>query len=141
MCRFCEEYLKLLNYNKKKYKDKVLCLVGDTNSGKTSLFFPILSIVHHRSVATVTKQRAFNKSMITLFTEVIFLDEATKSTPDIDDWKTLTQGGYSAHDVKYQRAKSFINQCSMLITSQRRLNFGLSNQPAIDRRLTQHIPD
>ena len=73
--------------------------------------------------------------MITPFTEVIFLDEATESTLDIDDWKTLTQGGYSAHDVKYQRAKSFINRCPMLITSQRRLNFGPSDQPAMDRRL------
>ena len=138
VCRFCEEYLKLLNYNKKKHKDKVLCLVGDANSGKTSLFFPILSIVHHGNVATVTKQRAFNKSMITPFTEVIFLDEATESTLDIDDWKTLTQGGYSAHDVKYQRAKSFINRCPMLITSQRRLNFGPADQPAMDRRLSTY---
>ena len=133
--RFCEDFVKLLNYNKKKHKDKVPCLVGDANSGKTSLFFPILSLVHHGNVATVTKQRAFNKSMITPFTEVIFLDEATESTLDIDDWKTLTQGGYSVHDVKYQRAKSFINRCPMLITSQRRLNFGPSDQPAMDRRL------
>ena len=133
--RFCEDFVKLLNYNRKKHKDKVPCLVGDTNSGKTSLFFPILSLVHHRNVATVTKQCAFNKAIIMLFTEVIFLDEATESTLDIDDWKTLTQGGYSAHDVKYQRAKSFINRCPMLITSQRRLNFGPSDQPAMDRRL------
>ena len=88
VCGFCEEFVKLLNYNKKKHKDKVLCLVGDANSGKTSLFFPILSLVHHGNVATVTKQRAFNKSMITPFTEVIFLDEATESTLDIDDWNT-----------------------------------------------------
>ena len=133
--RFCEDFVKLLNYNRKKHKDKVPCLVGDASSGKTSLFFPILSLVHHGNVATVTKQRAFNKSMITPFTEVIFLDEATESTLDIDDWKTLTQGGYSAHDFKYQRAKSFINRCPMFITSQRRLNFGPSDQPAMDRRL------
>ena len=93
--RFCEDFVKLLNYNRKKHKDKVPCLVGDANSGKTSLFFPILSLVHHGNVATVTKQRVFNKCMITPFTEVIFLDEATESTLDIDDWKTLTQGGYS----------------------------------------------
>ena len=60
--RFCEDFVKLLNYNRKKHKDKVPCLVGDANSGKTSLFFPILSLVHHGNVATVTKQRAFNKS-------------------------------------------------------------------------------
>ncbi|KAJ7363623.1 hypothetical protein OS493_009785 [Desmophyllum pertusum] len=135
---FCEDFLKLLNYNKKKHKDKVPCLVGDANSGKTSLFFPILGLIHHGNVATVTKQRAFNKSMITPFTEVIFIDEATEATLDIDDWKTLTQGGYSAHDVKYQSAKSFINRCPMVITSQQKLNFGPSDQPAMDRRLTTY---
>jgi len=130
---FCEDLLKLLRYNKKKHKDKVSCLVRDANSGKTSLLFPILSLVHHRSVATVTKQRAFNKFMISKFTEVIFIDEATESTLDVDDWKTLTQGGYSAHDVKYQAAESFINRCPMIITSQRKLDFGPSDQPAMDR--------
>ena len=135
---FCEDFLKLLSYNKKKHKDKVPCLVGDANSGKTSLFFPILGLVHHGNVATVTKQRAFNKSMICKFTEVIFIDEATESTLEIDDWKTLTQGGYSAHDVKYQAAKSFINRCPMLITSQRKLDFGPSDQPAMDRRLSTY---
>ena len=132
---FCEDFVRLLYYNKKRHKDKVPCLVGDANSGKTSLFFPILGLVHH---GNVTKQRAFNKSMISPFTEVIFIDEATESTLDIDDWKTLTQGGYSAHDVKYQTAKPFINRCPMVITSQRRLNFGPADQPAMDRRLTTY---
>ena len=93
MAKFCDDFLKLLSYNKKRHKDKVPCLVRDANSGKTSLFFPILGLIHHGNVATVTKQRAFNKSMITPFTEVILIDEATETTLDIDDWKILTQGG------------------------------------------------
>ena len=94
--------------------------------------------MHHGNVATVTKQRAFNKSMISEFTEVIFIDEATESILDIDDWKTLTQGGYSAHDVKYQATKSFINRCAMIIISQQKLDFGPSDQPAMDRRLSKY---
>ena len=101
LAKFCNDFLKLLSYNQKQHKDKVPCLIGDANSGKTSLFFPILGLVHHGNVATVIKQRASNKSMITPFTEVIFIDEATESTLDMDDWKILTQGGYAAHDVKY----------------------------------------
>ena len=121
---FCEDFLKLFSCNKKKHKDKVPRLVEDANSGKTSLFFPI---------------SAFNKSMISMFTEVIFIDEATESTLDIDDWKTLRQGGYySAHDVKYQVAKSFINRCAMIINSQQKLDFGPSDQPAMDRRLSTY---
>lgn len=132
---FCHDFLKLLSYNQKRHKDKVPCLVGDANSGKTSLFFPILGLIHHGNVATVTKQRAFNKSMITPYTEVIFIDEATEKTLDMDDWKILTQGGYAAHDVKYRNARAFINRCPMLITSQRKLDFGPADQPAMERRL------
>ena len=121
---FCGDFLKLLNYNQKKHKDKVPCLVGDANSGKTRLFFPIQGLVHHGNIATVTKQRAFNKAMINSSTEVIFIDEATEKTLDIDDWKVLTQGGYTAHDVKYQTARAFINKCPMLITAQHKLDFG-----------------
>ena len=112
---FCHDFLK----------EKVHCLVGDANSGKTSLFFPILGLAHHRNVATVTKQRAFNKSMISPFTEVIFIDKATKSTMEISDWKILAQGGYTAHDVKYQNAQACINKCPMLITCQKKLGYGL----------------
>ena len=135
---FCEDFLRLLNYNQKRHKDRVPCLIGDANSGKTSLFLPILALVHHSKIATVTKQRAFNKSMITKSTEVIFIDEASTSTMDIDDWKILTQGGYTACDVKYQTARSFINRCPMLITAQQKLEFKAEDQPAMDRRLKNY---
>ena len=135
---FCEDFLRLLNFNQKRHKDRVPCLVGDANSGKTSLFLPILALVHHSKIATVTKQRAFNKAMITKATEVIFIDEASTSTMDIDDWKILTQGGYTACDVKYQTARSFINRCPMLITAQQRLQFKEEDQPAMDRRLRNY---
>ncbi|KAL9960427.1 hypothetical protein ACROYT_G033882 [Oculina patagonica] len=129
---FCEDFLRLLNVNKKCHKDKVPCLIGDANSGKTSLFQPTLGLVHHSNIATVTKQRVFNKAMISKSTEIIFIDEASTSTMDIDDWKILTQGGYTACDVKYQTAKSFINRCPMLITAQRKLLFSDEDQPAMD---------
>ena len=97
-------------------------MVGDANNGKTTLFMPILGLIHHGNVANVA-------------TEGIFIDEATERTLDFDDWKILTQGGYAAHDVKYQSARAFINRCPMLITSQRKLAFGPADQPAMERRL------
>ncbi|KAL9978136.1 hypothetical protein ACROYT_G015623 [Oculina patagonica] len=51
------------------------------------------------------------------------------------DKKVLTQGGYAAYDVKYQTAKSFINRCPMIITTQRKLRFKPEDQPAMERRL------
>ena len=89
-------------------------------------------------MATITKQRVFNKAMINCFTEVILIDETCPSTLDIDDWKILTQGGYTACDVKYKTAKSFINRCLMLLTTQKKLEFQPEDQPAMDRRLRSY---
>ena len=136
---FCDAFLRLLGHHRKQHKDKVPCLVGASDSGKTSLFMPLLGIIHHSNVATITKQRVFNKAMIKEETEIIFIDEATPTTMDIDDWKTLTQGGYAAYDVKYQTAKSFINKCPMLITAQKPLKFNAHDQPAMDRRLETYV--
>ena len=119
---FCEDFLRQLNHNKKRHKDKVPSLVGAANSGKMSLFQPILGLIHHSNVATIMKQRVFNKVMINRFTEVIFIDEDCPSTLDMDDWKILTQGGYTVCDVKYNTAKSFLNRCPMLLTAQRSSN-------------------
>ena len=131
---FCEDFLRLLNFNQKKHKERVPCLVGEPDSGKTSLFYPILG-----NVATVTKQKVFNKVMIGKNTEVIFIDEATPSTLDVDDWKILTQGGYTACDVKYKTAISFFNRCPMFMTAQQNLQFKEEDQQAMDRRLRYYF--
>ena len=135
---FCEDFLKLLNHKQKRHKDRVPCLIGAANSGKTSLFQPLLGLIHHSHIATISKQRVFNKAMINRFTELIFIDEASPSTLAIDDWKILTQGGYTACDVKCKTAKSFINRCPMLLTAQQQLEFGPEDQPAMDRRLRNY---
>ena len=135
---FCVDFLKLLNHNQKRHKDRVPCLIGAANSGKTSLFQPLLGLIHHSHIATISKQRVFNKAMINRFTELIFIDEASPSTLAIDDWKILTQGGYKACDVKYKTAKSFINRCPMLLTAQKQIEFGPDDQPAMDRRLRNY---
>ena len=85
VCRFCEEYVNFSITTRKSIRTRCCVWSEMPTAVRRVCFFPILSIVHHRNVATVTKQRAFNKSMITPFTEVIFLDEATESTLDIDD--------------------------------------------------------
>ena len=132
---FCHYFLKLLEHHGKKHKDRVPCLVGDSNSGKTSLFLPILGVIHYSRMATITKQGAFNKAMITPETQVIFLDEATTSLLKIDDWKTITQGGFAAYDVKYKTAQPFINKCPMIITAQEELDFSEKDKRAMEKRL------
>lgn len=94
------------------------------------MFQPILGLVHHNNIVTVTKQRVSKKATISKFTDLIFMYEASTSTMDIDDWKILTQGGgYTSCDVKYQTARSFINRCPILITAQESLQFKPEDQP------------
>ena len=76
--------------------------------------------------------------MITKSTEVIFIDEASTSTMDIDDWKILTQGGFTACDIKYQTARSFINHCPMFLMAQQKLQFKPEDQPALEGRLCNY---
>ena len=111
--------------------------MGAADSGKTSLFAPIFGVVPPIRVAKVTKQRAFNKAMINEDTEVIFIDEASTGTMDVDDWKTLTQGGWNVHTAKYSKARPFVNRCPMLIACQKKLKFSdAEDQKAMDARLT-----
>ena len=132
---FCEYYLRLLNVGIKPHKEKVMCLIGEPNSGKTSLFTPITRIIPTRYIAMITKQRAFNKSLIDQNTQVIFLDEAYSKLLDPDDWKTLTQGGLTAHDRKYKSSAPTVIRCPMFITCQEQMNFGDEHNTAMDVRL------
>ncbi|KAK3734488.1 hypothetical protein QZH41_008196, partial [Actinostola sp. cb2023] len=132
---FCNDFLNLLKFQGKQHKEKVPCLVGDANSGKTSLFAPILGVIPPSKIARVTKQKSFNKAMIDEQTEVIFVDEASVDIMDIDDWKILTQGGWTAHDRKFSTARGFVNRCPMLLTCQKELKFPKEDQPAMDARL------
>lgn len=110
-------------------------MVGEANSGKTSLFAPVLGVIPASRVARVTKQKSFNKAMIDENTQVIFIDEATVDLMDIDDWKILCQGGWTAHDRKFSTARGFVNKCPMLITCQKQLEFPKDDQAAMQARL------
>lgn len=76
--------------------------------------------------------------MIDEETEVIFIDEATVNLMDIDDWKLLTQGGWTAHDRKFSTAKGFVNRCPMLMTCQKEMKFPPEDQGAMDARLNTY---
>ncbi|XP_078364026.1 uncharacterized protein LOC144648288 [Oculina patagonica] len=110
----------------KQHKDgeKVLCLIREPNSGKTSLFTPISHVIPQRYSAMVTKQKKFNKSMIDKATQVIFLDEAYAKLLDPDDWKVLTQGGLTAHDRKFSLSTPLNIKCLIFISCQRVMDFG-----------------
>ena len=135
MAHFCEYYIRLLNCRIKQHKEKVMCLIGEPNSGKTSLFTPITSLIPARYIAMITKQKAFNKSLVDEHTQIIFLDEAHAKLMDPDDWKILTQGGLTAHDRKYKTSSLAVIRCPMFITSQTEMDFGQEHNTAMEARL------
>ncbi|KAJ7386849.1 hypothetical protein OS493_006881 [Desmophyllum pertusum] len=80
--------------------------------------------------------------MITKHTKVIFIDELSPSILDVDDWKILTQGGFTACGVKYKTARSFFNRSPIIMTAQQQqqqLKFRADNQLAMDRRLRYYV--
>ncbi|KAK3735956.1 hypothetical protein QZH41_006435 [Actinostola sp. cb2023] len=135
--QFCQDFLAL--FSPKVHKQPVPCAIGASDSGKTSLFAPIFSIVPLHRIARVTKQKSFNKSMIDECTEIIFLDEAHVKLLDVDDWKILCQGGYTSHDSKWKKARGFHCQATMYLTCQTDMDFGGDeHNAAMDRRLNKY---
>ena len=88
-----------------------------------------------RYIAMVTKQKAFNKSLVDENTQVIFMDEAHVGLLEPDDWKILTQGGLTAHDRKYKKSTPAVIRCPMFITCQTEMDFGVEHNAAMDARL------
>lgn len=95
MAHFCKYYNHLLNCGSKQHKERVMCLVGELNSGKMSLFMPVTRFIPASYIAMISKQKVFNKSLLDENTQIIFLDEAY-------DWKILMQRGLTAQDHKYK---------------------------------------
>ena len=135
MAHFAEYYVRLLNCRIKQHKEKVMCLIGEPNSGKTSLFTPLTRLIPTRYIAMISKQKAFNKSLVDGNTQIIFLDEAHANLMDPDDWKILTQGGLTAHDRKYKTSSLSVIRCPMFITCQAGMDFGAEHNLAMDARL------
>ena len=88
-----------------------------------------------RYIAMITKQKAFNKSLVDQKTQVIFMDEAHVKLLDPDDCKVLTQGGLTAHDRKYRSSSQQEIRCPMFITCQTEMDFGEEHNAAMDARL------
>ena len=100
-----------------------------------SLFLATVPVIDQSKVAKITKQKVFNKAMSQKDTELINLDEATENKMKVDDWKVVTQEGWTAHDRKWKTADAFQNDAPMFITCQRQLDFKSQEDDAIQNRL------
>ena len=74
-------------------KTPKLTLIGDRNSGKTSLVNVLFGLTHPEFVATLSKEKVFGTSMIDDDTMLLFIDELCPSILPQDQAKILLQGG------------------------------------------------
>ena len=96
---------------------------------------PITHFIPARYVAMISKQKAFNKSLVDENMQITSLDEGYVKLTDKDDWKILTQGGLTAHDRKYKVSSLAAIRCPMFITCQMDMDFGPEHNGAMAVRL------
>ena len=79
-----------------------------------------------RYIAMITKEKAFNKSLVDKNTQVIFMDEAHVGLLEPDGWKI------QAHDRKYKTSTPAVSRYPMFITCQTEMDFGVEHNAAMD---------
>ena len=99
---FLRKYYQCLCHKKFDHKTQKLCIVGDKDSGKTSLLAPLQGIIPISNIATLTREKQFSAQMISQETELVFIDEWSPQTLDAEAAKKLLQGGYFVTAIKHK---------------------------------------
>ena len=81
------------------------------------------------------KKKAFSTAMINSDTQLVFLDEWSPEHLQSDTAKLLLQGGVMISAVKYEKARTFINNSAFYITTNNVPNFGKDEDANVKRRL------
>ena len=115
-------------------KTRKLTLVGEIDSGKTSLMNFFLGIIPEQKIAVITKESTFGLSMITPDTELLNVDEWTKEMTSADLAKMLFQGGAFPQSVKFQTPRRQKMEAGVFISCNKLPDFG-ADQKAVERRL------
>jgi hypothetical protein len=99
---FLRKYYQCLCAKELDHKTRKLCVVGNKDSGKTSLLAPLQGIIPLDKIATLTREKQFSAQMICEDTELVFVDEWSPQTLDAESAKKLLQGGYFVTAVKHK---------------------------------------
>ena len=99
---FLRKYYQCLCVDQFDHKTRKLCIVGEKDSGKTSLLAPLQGIIPLAKISTLTREKQFSAQMITKDTELVFIDEWSPQTLDSEAAKKLLQGGYFVTAVKHK---------------------------------------
>ena len=106
---FLNKFYQCLLYGQLPHKAKKLVACGASNSGKSSWARLFFGLFGKNKVASVTKEKSFGLSMVEEDTEIIFIDEWSENTMDVDNVKSFFQGGWMVQSRKHQNARTIIN--------------------------------
>ena len=57
----------------------------------------------------------------------------------MDDWKIISQGGFTSHDAKWEKPEGFHCTATMFVTCQLDMDSGADENEALDRRLNRYF--
>ena len=86
-------------------KTPKLCLVGPSDSGKSSLASVLFGLTQRDQVATISKEKTFGLSMVNDSTELVFVDEMNEDLLPADLAKIFLQGGLLTVSRKHVNAQ------------------------------------
>lgn len=89
---FIKQLYQLLIKDGFPFKHKKICLVGPSNSGKSSWFSVIQGIIAHTDVATLTREGKFCMHLINDDTQVVLMEEWDKGDIELSEFKKLVEG-------------------------------------------------
>jgi hypothetical protein len=131
---FCCKYYQLLFYHRHQMKTKALMVVGEKDSGKTTIVNPVLRLIPPEHVASITKENQFSCSMIDENTQLTFVDEFTEDRMDGSQAKNVIQGGFMVTANKHTKARTLHNRSQFYFTAQKLPHWGADDEN-VKRRL------
>ena len=85
-------------------------------------------------IASITKEKQFSAAMIDKDTQLVFVDEWSRTTLDTDLAKTILQGGWMVTAVKHGVPRTIMNNSPFYITTNEVPDFG-DDDDNVNRRI------
>ena len=131
---FLNKFYQCLLCNQLPIKTRKVCMVGPSDSGKSSLAAVLFGLTHPEKVSAISKEKTFGLSMINEDTQLIFIDELSGETLSADQAKVFLQGGMLTVAKKHANARIVENFAGIYITCNTFPEYGIE-QKNIERRL------
>lgn len=132
--RFLNKFYQCLLCGQLLLKTTKLTVVGPSDSGKSSWACVLMGLTQKEKIATISKEKVFNLSLLDDDTQLLFIDEMNGKTLQSDQAKIVLQGGMLTVPVKHEKAKIINNKAGIYITCNELPDFG-TEQANVMRRL------